>query len=59
MELSTQDKLDIIELAALETLQELGWSYLHGSVIAPDGAKPERRSFGDVILVGRLMARKV
>ncbi|GLV24483.1 type I restriction endonuclease subunit R [Sphingobium sp. TomTYG45] len=47
---------DIVELAALETLQELGWSYLHGSVIAPDGSAPERRSFGDVILVGRLEA---
>lgn len=47
---------DIVELAALETLQELGWSYLHGSMIAPDGSAPERRSFGDVILVGRLEA---
>ncbi|WP_294275322.1 type I restriction endonuclease subunit R [uncultured Sphingomonas sp.] len=47
---------DIVELAALETLQELGWSYLHGSVIAPDGSAPERRSFGDVVLVGRLEA---
>lgn len=46
----------IVELAAIETLQELGWSYLHGSVIAPDGSAPERRSFGDVILVGRLEA---
>lgn len=45
---------DIVELAAIETLQELGWSYLHGSVIAPDGSAPERRSFGDVILTGRL-----
>lgn len=47
---------DIVELAALETLQELGWSYLHSSVIAPDGSAPERRSFGDVVLVGRLEA---
>lgn len=47
---------DIVELATLETLQELGWSYLHGSVIAPDGSTPERRSFGDVVLVGRLEA---
>jgi type I restriction enzyme R subunit len=47
---------DIIERAAIETLQELGWSYLHGTVIAPDGAAPERRSFGDVILIGRLEA---
>ncbi|MFB9223374.1 type I restriction endonuclease subunit R [Paracoccus cavernae] len=47
---------DIVELAAIETLEELGWSYLHGSVIAPDGIAPERRSFGDVILTGRLEA---
>jgi hypothetical protein len=47
---------DIVELAAIETLQELGWSYLHGSVIAPDGSAPERRSFGDVVLPGRLEA---
>ena len=45
---------DIVELAAIETLQELGWTYVHGSVIAPDGASPERRSFGDVILATRL-----
>jgi type I restriction enzyme R subunit len=47
---------DVVELAAIETLQELGWSYLHGSVLAPDGSAPERRSFGDVILIGRLEA---
>ena len=47
---------NIVELAALETLQELGWSYLHGSILAPDGVAPERRSNGDVILVGRLEA---
>lgn len=47
---------DIVEQAAIETLQELGWTYCHGSVIAPDGSAPERRSFGDVILTGRLEA---
>lgn len=47
---------DIVEQAALETLRELGWSCLPGSVIAPDGSAPERRSFGDVVLVGRLEA---
>ncbi len=47
---------DIVEQAALETLQELGWPCLPGSVIAPDGSAPERRSFGDVVLVGRLEA---
>ncbi len=45
---------DIVELAAIEMLQELGWTYLHGSAIAPDGIAPERRSFGDVILTSRL-----
>lgn len=47
---------DIVEQAAIETLQELGWAYCHGSVIAPDGSAPERRSFGDMILTGRLEA---
>jgi type I restriction enzyme R subunit len=47
---------DTVELAALETLAELGWAHLRGSVIAPDGVAPERRSFGDVILNGRLEA---
>lgn len=47
---------NIVELAALETLQELGWTYLHGSIVAPDGVAPERRSNSDVILVGRLEA---
>lgn len=47
---------DIVEQAALETLQELGWAYLPGSVLAPEGITPERRSYGDVILIGRLEA---
>lgn len=47
---------DIVEQAALDTLQELGWAYLHGPVLAPDGITPERRSNGDVILVARLEA---
>lgn len=47
---------DIVEQAALETLQELGWAYLPGPVLAPDGIAPERRSNSDVILIGRLEA---
>ena len=47
---------DIVEQAALETLQELGWAYLPGPVLAPDGIAPERRSNGDVILINRLEA---
>ena len=45
---------DIVEQAALETLKELGWAYLPGPVLAPDGIAPERRSNSDVILIGRL-----
>lgn len=47
---------DIVEQAALETLQELGWANLPGPVLAPDGIAPERRSNSDVILIGRLEA---
>lgn len=43
-----------IELWAIEELENLGWKYVHGSVIAPDGEQPERNTFSDVILRGRL-----
>ncbi len=43
-----------IEEAAIEILQDLGYSYLYGLDIAPDGSKPERASWSDVVLVGRL-----
>ncbi len=45
-----------IELWAIEELQSLGWEYLHGAIIAPDGDHPERNSFGDVVLRGRLQS---
>lgn len=45
---------DIVERAAIETLQELGWTYRHGMVLAPDGAEPERLAFSEVFLLGRL-----
>ena len=44
-----------VEEAALDWLEELGFAVLHGSVIAPEGAAPERESYGDVILRGRLL----
>ncbi len=31
-----------VEQAAIEYLGELGYDYIHGSVIAPDGTSPER-----------------
>lgn len=43
-----------IELWAIEELENLGWEYIHGAVIAPDGDAPERSSFSDVLLVERL-----
>lgn len=43
-----------IETLAIERLQALGYQYLHGGVIAVDGEAPERSSYSDVILNGRL-----
>ncbi|HCG00653.1 MAG TPA: DEAD/DEAH box helicase [Chloroflexi bacterium] len=43
-----------VELAAIDYFRELGYSYLHGEVIAPDGPAPERVKWSDVILEDRL-----
>ena len=43
-----------VEDAALEWLSGLGYSVLHGPDIAPDGPTPERISYGEVVLTGRL-----
>ncbi len=45
---------DVVEQASIEILQDLGWNYLHGTVIAPDGVAAERQAFSDVILLPRL-----
>lgn len=47
---------EIVENAGIETLKSLGWIYLHGSVIAPDGASPQRPSYSDAVLLKRLEA---
>lgn len=47
----TEDK---IESFAIETLQSLGWEYIHGLSIAPHAEQAERESFEQIILVGRL-----
>jgi type I site-specific restriction-modification system R (restriction) subunit/very-short-patch-repair endonuclease len=47
----TEDK---IEQFAIEQLQSLGWEYIHGSVISPEGGKPERESYEQIILTDRL-----
>ncbi len=43
-----------IETFAIELLQHLGYEYMYGPDIAPDGEKPERTSFEDVLLRNRL-----
>jgi type I restriction enzyme R subunit len=43
-----------IEAFAIELFQQLGFSYLYGPDIAPDGDAPERQHYDDVLLVGRL-----
>ena len=45
---------DIVEYAGIEILKDLGWDYVHGMLIAPDGANPERQAFSDVFLLSRL-----
>jgi len=45
-----------VERAALQWLRELGYGYAHGPDISPGGSAPERASFTEVVLVGRLRA---
>lgn len=44
-----------IEELAIERLQELGYDYVYAPDIAPDGERPERSSYDDVLLGGRLI----
>ena len=43
-----------VERVALDILSELGYEIIYGPDIAPDGLKPERQSYADVILIERL-----
>ncbi len=43
-----------VEDAALEWLRELGYEIAHGPDMGPEGVKPERASYGDVVLQDRL-----
>ena len=45
----------VVEEAALEWLQELGYDVAHGPDIAP-GEFPERSDYDDVVLLGRLQS---
>jgi type I restriction enzyme R subunit len=43
-----------IETFAIETLQAIGWDYVHGLAIAPGAESAERESFEQIILKHRL-----
>jgi len=45
-----------VEEAALAWLAELGYGTANGLEIGPDGSKPERGAYHDVVLAGRLRA---
>jgi type I restriction enzyme R subunit len=43
-----------IESLAIETLQNIGWVYIHGLAIAKGAEESEREKFEQIILIGRL-----
>jgi type I restriction enzyme, R subunit len=43
-----------IETFAIETLQAMGWEYVHGIAIAPGAEQQERENFEQIILTDRL-----
>ncbi len=45
---------DKIEIASLDILQEMGYNVIYGPDIAPDGDRPERARWDDVVLVEKL-----
>lgn len=45
-----------VEEMAIEELQSLGYTYIDGVDLAPDTQSPERNSYGEVLLMGRLQA---
>ncbi|MDD2736086.1 MAG: hypothetical protein PHF56_19310 [Desulfuromonadaceae bacterium] len=49
---------DQLEQEILSWLAEAGYSHRYGLDIAPDGSAPERSTYGQVLLVGRLRARQ-
>ena len=45
---------DDIERCTIEELEGLGFQFLHGPDISPDGEVPERQAYSDVVLTDRL-----
>ncbi len=46
-----------IETFAIELLEKQGYHYIYGPDIAPDSETPERASFEDVLLLGKIKKR--
>lgn len=44
----------VVEAAALDWLQAIGWQMAHGPEVAPDTFPAERRDCGEVVLGTRL-----
>jgi type I restriction enzyme R subunit len=44
----------VVEQAALDWFRSLGYATLPGAVLAPGGTAPERSSYDQVVLTGRL-----
>ncbi len=47
---------DQLEQLCLNWFQEIGYDYVCGYTIAPDGESPERADYRQIILTGRLLA---
>ncbi|MDO9545153.1 MAG: type I restriction endonuclease [Pelolinea sp.] len=45
-----------VEELAIQRLEALGYHYLYGPDLAPDGAHPQRARFEDVLLLDQLKA---
>ena len=45
---------DDLEQMCLEWFQEIGYTFIHGPLLAPDGETPERDDYRQVVLTGRL-----
>lgn len=43
-----------VEIVTVDYFRELGYEYIHGPVIAPDGEAPERADYAQVMLTRRL-----
>lgn len=48
---------DQLEQLCLEWFQSIGYDYVCGYDIAPDGDRPERNDYRQIVLFGRLLAR--